>query len=277
MKNWSEKEIEFLREYYPLAGRDELCKSLGKSWYGIVKKAWKLGIKREVREGLSSPWTILDIEFLKSHYPWEDREVISEVLGKTWNRTKKMASRLKVRRRVRHGTAQWIVNRNIPAEDSAYIAGFLDGEGCITVSLSTVNGVHYAYPCIDITNTNKDVLEWICGTIGQPLKGSLGVQKRLKRTQRDGWELRIRGRLQMVVLLRQIAPYLKVKRKQAEILLRYLESDTTSRSLQALKYALAVREATDSYRESDIYSKERLIKIIRELESQTSIRKPQES
>lgn len=268
MLTWTEKDTKYLRRYYPYADREDLCKTLNRSWNAIMNKAKKLNIRRMVRGG---SWTSKELEYLRKHYPWEDRTIICERLKeKDWKSIRRMAHKLKVRRRVRYGVVQWKVNRNIHSTDAAYIAGFLDGEGCLSITLATVDGIHYAYPICDITNTDYEVLEWICQTIGQSLKGSLSVRKRPQKTHRDGWELRIRGRLQMVVLLRQLLPYLKVKKRQAKLLLEYMQSDTTSRSIKALKYALAVREATDSYRETDIKNRERLRKIITELEHQTN-------
>jgi hypothetical protein len=104
-----------------------------------------------------------------------------------------------------------------------YIAGFLDGEGYIGInkSRSCVFGLR---PRICITNTRKDALEIIRGWLG------FGVIYENRSRERDPrhnpeWTLEINGYGSLKSLLKAIAPYLIIKRRQAELLLRFLDLD----------------------------------------------------
>lgn len=89
---------------------------------------------------------------------------------------------------------------NISNLNKAYIAGFIDGEGCISITKRKdkeyKNGYSF-YSNIRITNTNLEILEWIknildCG-----------------------------GHLKACIIAKELLPFLIVKKKQAEILLDF--------------------------------------------------------
>ena len=49
--------------------------------------------------------------------------------------------------------------------DIAYIAGFMDGEGCIRIKKASQGGNSY-YVWVAITNSNKEILDFIQGIFG---------------------------------------------------------------------------------------------------------------
>ena len=107
--------------------------------------------------------------------------------------------------------------------ESAYIAGFIDGEGCIGLSdrgkeARKERDLVYIMK-ISISNTNRDVLEWIRLRIGH---GSIYVSKKTKG-HKQSYQWTMVGR-RCVDLLEWIYPYLKVKRLQAEVLFEFAET-----------------------------------------------------
>lgn len=62
--------------------------------------------------------------------------------------------------------------------DLSYIAGFFDGEGCIS---STVTIQGYFILNVSITNTNKDVLVWIQSIVGGTLHSTNDKRKTSKK------------------------------------------------------------------------------------------------
>lgn len=99
--------------------------------------------------------------------------------------------------------------------DLAYIAGFVDGEGSVTI----VNTHGQLALRVCVVQTDKDVLEWIravldCGgsISTRSRKGSLG-KKTLYVLQ---WGGASAGRV-----LEQVLPYLRVKRGKAEVGLQF--------------------------------------------------------
>jgi len=92
-----------------------------------------------------------------------------------------------------------------------YIAGFVDGEGCVSLAWRLKK---YVTPSLQITNTNLDVLILIQDIYGGTV--SKRIEKRLNR--KDSWCLSMFGNLAMN-LIRDIEPFLVVKKSQAEIIM----------------------------------------------------------
>uniref|UniRef100_A0A6M3J686 Putative homing endonuclease n=1 Tax=viral metagenome TaxID=1070528 RepID=A0A6M3J686_9ZZZZ len=112
------------------------------------------------------------------------------------------------------------VAMNILAEnDAAYIAGFVDGEGSICFHRNHKNDsktTTYS-PRLRITNTNKDVLDWIAVVIGL---GKVRSQKLYANNTKPVYEWYASGRYSIAVL-KQLIPFLKVKKLQAETCVSY--------------------------------------------------------
>ena len=104
--------------------------------------------------------------------------------------------------------------------DLAYIAGLFDGEGHISIvkmppSLKwRTKSSHYRLD-IGITNTNQDIIYWVNGIFNGRI---------CKRTRSEKWhtcwEWR-RSNNGAQEFLEVILPFLKIKRSQAEIVLRF--------------------------------------------------------
>ena len=104
--------------------------------------------------------------------------------------------------------------------EKAYIAGFLDGEGCITIFKRNRYKVPLYVPSIQITNTNQEILKWI------KLKVRKGRIIKLKGESRksfwkDTYRWILTNRKDMFEFLKMIFPYLQVKEKQAFIIFQF--------------------------------------------------------
>lgn len=89
--------------------------------------------------------------------------------------------------------------------EDAYLAGFLDGEGCFRPHGKHVN------PCIQCTNTYLPVLQRLCRRFG----GSIAYNRTTRdRGQKLSWQWRIYGD-KAVACCRELLPYLEEKRQQA--------------------------------------------------------------
>lgn len=107
------------------------------------------------------------------------------------------------------------LRRQWEATELAYLAGFLDGEGSITV----FNFVDKRYPRrqgsvlrLSAYNTNLAVLEWIAFRFG----GRVGLVKRRRIDWKQSyiWE---RGGRNAAEIIEACLPFFKVKRQQAEL------------------------------------------------------------
>lgn len=108
--------------------------------------------------------------------------------------------------------------------DLAWLAGFIDGEGCILLSCQkpnpkrrTVSKIWIMRVCV--TNTRHDVLALI-----QSWFGGYIVHKRTDKAHyKDGWTWEVSGH-KAKRLLNEVGPYLVLKRSQCEVALKYAKT-----------------------------------------------------
>lgn len=108
-------------------------------------------------------------------------------------------------------------------EDASYIAGLFDGEGCVHLSSTSWKDcpcfrTPTSYLRLSITNTNKEIVQWLIATVD-------GKMHEVKRTGKckTCYVWTING-LNSVDFVKQIYPYLKIKRLQAEIAIKFGET-----------------------------------------------------
>lgn len=94
----------------------------------------------------------------------------------------------------------------------AWLAGFLDGEGCITI-LRQARSDYVSYTAaIIVVNTHEPTIRYIQGTFGGKVYHIKGTER-----ARDRWQWQAIGN-QAVDLAQQLEPYLVTKKKAAELL-----------------------------------------------------------
>ena len=106
-------------------------------------------------------------------------------------------------------------------EDLAYIAGILDGEGCIQVRLLKHNGSKWGMmKCeVIIVNTSKELIDWL----SKKLNLDIGVRKRKNPKWKPCYYVKTTNMYEVLLLLKALLPYLIVKRKQAEEAIKLIE------------------------------------------------------
>jgi hypothetical protein len=99
--------------------------------------------------------------------------------------------------------------------DAAYLAGLLDGEGCIGARVTKEGYVHTA---LEVCMTNSSPLRWAHKVTGV---GSIYEinEKRPKRKLPTKWV--VSDTLQIADILKQLIPFLKVKKFEAQAFLVY--------------------------------------------------------
>lgn len=110
--------------------------------------------------------------------------------------------------------------------DAAYFAGFVDGEGCITIDRQKRTNAHhkqpfYYVPRMSVTNRHKPTLDYLyilSGEVGSYRTRCLSVRN---PKWADCYWLGWTGR-GIEKFLPKILPYLKIKRKQAELVLEMI-------------------------------------------------------
>jgi hypothetical protein len=112
----------------------------------------------------------------------------------------------------------------------AYLAGLIDGEGSFVIQKTSVEKIakssrsktpkYLAYFCIGMVE--KAPLDLI-----QEVIGAGKVYEERVPNRRSIWRIRFAGRLTLMPFIRQLLPYLIVKKKQAEVVLNFCENWVT--------------------------------------------------
>ncbi len=103
-------------------------------------------------------------------------------------------------------------------EQLAYTAGIIDGEGSISILRnkdSKRNGFYY-YLVVQVGNTNEWLVLWLQANYG----GAVHKYEHLKKHQKPVYLWRFGGS-PALELLESIAPYLHIKKVQAEIAIKF--------------------------------------------------------
>jgi hypothetical protein len=109
--------------------------------------------------------------------------------------------------------------------DKAYLAGILDGEGCIGYYNANPDpeGTPYCHADINITNTHKGVVDWVQQVTGlgrSKPTNKFTVQGRMKAYQ---WQ--IAKKQDVREFLEAIDPYLRIKADQSHVLLNLFDQE----------------------------------------------------
>lgn len=214
---WSKKESDFLKENYLECTSKELGKMLNKSKGSIDAKLRRMKLNK------LKWWTKEEIEILKKYYPSRPRDKVKEKLKpRSWASIKGEAKHLGIHREYRGFQIRKVddVLNNLSDIDKAYLAGFIDGEGCICFLKQTRKNRERYTPCITIVNTNKEIIEWINGKIPY---FNLHVSTRPKN-HKDMYIIETRKQMPIKYILQMMIPYLKVKKEQAELMLEYINN-----------------------------------------------------
>lgn len=97
----------------------------------------------------------------------------------------------------------------------AWFAGFVDGEGTITLNVSGSRWKSYV-PMFVVANTRREILEDIAARLGVAHIGHVVNSGKM----RDGYKLVLYSATAIEVV-RRLRPYLRLKQAQADILLSF--------------------------------------------------------
>lgn len=113
--------------------------------------------------------------------------------------------------------------REVSKNDLNYIAGFLDGEGCVSLRKRKDN--KYFAPVIEFSNTNLDVLKFIRERLGLTVNVNIhesGCRGNRKMT----YKFAIKGWRNCLHVAKLLFPYSLVKKKRLYILIKFIERRT---------------------------------------------------
>ena len=107
-----------------------------------------------------------------------------------------------------------------------YVAGFVDGEGSITLQMQKNASGRHCRPILRIGNTNAHVLQLIRDFLGC---GCINTMRRESKRWKPSWVLTIAGRKKLLPILISLRPYLVVKVAQADEVIAFMEEMTPTK------------------------------------------------
>ena len=177
-------------------------------------------------------WTKKQEDFLKKNYLRESKEMIMKFIpNKSWDTICAKGLKLGLKRQKfvnYYNSYKDTQDYNIllTKEEKAYIAGILDGEGCI-------------YRCKDsqyrilIANTYKPLIDYL--EIKLKIKPTIRKLKR-KEYHKDCYYFTVMGILRIYSLLTALLPYLIVKEEKAKKAIEELSKRINMSEWQRIKY-----------------------------------------
>lgn len=118
--------------------------------------------------------------------------------------------------------------KNINKIIFAYLAGFIDGEGCINIYKTTPNK-HHLKPRYELNvciyNTHKPTMDYLQEIINSITKCNVRLRHRTgwKEHWKDSCEIRC-GTQQAKILLENVLPYMVTKKEQAKLALEFIKT-----------------------------------------------------
>ena len=106
---------------------------------------------------------------------------------------------------------------------AAYMAGIVDGEGTITIikCWNKKNQKSYFGVYLNISNTNKNLINWLKKSFGGYIY-KIKVPNP-KPNWNDIYRWQIYRQSNLIKILEKIKPYLKIKKRHAEIVLEFIK------------------------------------------------------
>lgn len=106
--------------------------------------------------------------------------------------------------------------REISPIECAWLAAAIDSEGCLRISSARKDGKSYSYKDLQVANTNELFIQNVARVTGAPTI--------TKRKPRPGWKpvyvWQLRRHESVLNILRQVIPYLIIKKGTAEAMLQ---------------------------------------------------------
>ncbi len=109
------------------------------------------------------------------------------------------------------------VNPHWTETELAYLAGILDGEGCLCIHHRTNRGRLSHAANISVVNTNARLIRWIQKRFG----GGTRLREWNNGKYKDSWTWSLCGGAEITAVLTAILPYLVIKQEQAELILEF--------------------------------------------------------
>lgn len=166
---------------------------------------------------LRSRWSDDEVKILKTKMALPKEELLKLLPRRTWHAILNKAQQVGVFRRLEVNKNQAKYHYDLTEVEAAYIAGIIDGEGSIAIRRDKGSGTSWYYPCLAIVNTDKNLMSWLHSKLHF---SRTHLRKRGKSRQ---CYLGILSAYRVYSLLKQLLPFLIVKKERAEHTIGFIE------------------------------------------------------
>ena len=168
-------------------------------------------------------WTEIDLNLLQKTYlntnggekiSWPVELLVRHRLSSCYSK----ASILGLSKPLRKQLTNW---DNITELDLAYLAGIIDGEGCLNISKTR----KYRYCRLTIANTDKSLMEWLVNKFGagaQNREHRRSIEERKNR--KPCYIFLVSAQNELHELLIRVEKYLVIKKVKARECIDYIET-----------------------------------------------------
>lgn len=220
---WTKKDDEKFRKYYPTADWNFLESEFsGRSRNALQCHARTLGLRRQIRQSLPTDWTEEELQTLRSQFKARPiKELAENLKNRTLKAVQAKAKELGLRKR---SGSNWFFKLNLKATDCAYVAGYLDADGSIMISVTRrQTGKLLLSPRVLLISTSPDQIQYLLRLILTPeSKGNPYIGEQYSTAgARPCFSIVLLGIKRLPVLLRQLLPYLVLKQEHAKTVLEF--------------------------------------------------------
>jgi hypothetical protein len=165
-------------------------------------------------------WSTEEDESLRTLYPTAKKpDVLAALPRRQWRAIVFHAAKLKVKRQAREDIFPLTGSllESLTEAERGYLAGIIDGEGTISFSRCMGNGKNRnSYRLLlSVSNTDQRLILWLHERFGGTRFESRTSGKSPRKRRLYGWTIITN---KAIVMCREIAPYLVIKREQAEMM-----------------------------------------------------------
>ena len=127
--------------------------------------------------------------------------------------------------------------------DMAYVAGIMDGDGSFSIIKINKQPSAWHYPFLQFVNLNEELINYLKESFG----GTIVLAK--KHICNDGsfgrqaYRWRLRSCVNVIPFLEKVAPFLKIKKERAELLLKFSREFSFIRGVTLSNDKIAERDA----------------------------------
>ena len=232
--HWTKGEDQILRDLYPHCTNEEIMEKLPHRTRGAVQnRAHNLGTRKtaETRQRIrhegvlkrADLWTESEDKILREHYIMASPERLMSLLpNRTLIALRARAEELEIRKqqltKCELGLAEW---------EKAWLACALDTEGTIGLHSHNYADRPYSYsdPYVSFTNTDKRLVEFFRELIGgfNVASRKIGETRGKKKGHKPVFVFQTSKMSLIYTLLKEVRPYLVGKKRQAELLMEFIE------------------------------------------------------